>query len=100
MAAMLDASEVVTHPFVVGELACGQLRNREEVLELLDSLPTTPVATDAEVRAFIERRSLMRRGLGYVDVHLLAAAAIGSEVRLWTADRGLKLAAEHLGIAE
>jgi predicted nucleic acid-binding protein len=88
LAAALEHDLVVCHPFVIGELACGNLANRAELLALLAKLPTVPVATDTEVLTLIERRRLMGRGLGYVDAHLLASAAIGS-VTLWTLDARL-----------
>lgn len=88
LAAALEHGLVVCHPFVIGELACGNFANRAEVLALLGKLPTVSVATDAEVLMLIERRRLMGRGLGYVDAHLLASAAIGS-VTLWTLDTRL-----------
>lgn len=93
LAGRLEAGLVLMHPFVTGELACGNLRNREEVLGLLDRLPRAPVATDAEVRLFIEQHALMCRGLGYVDMHLLASAALASPARFWTKDRRLAAAA-------
>lgn len=86
------------HPFVLGELACGNLENRGEILRLLGDLPPAPTATDPEVLDFIERRSLMGRGIGYIDVHLLASAALGGVARLWTRDRRLSAAAAELGL--
>ncbi|HEX7124710.1 MAG TPA: type II toxin-antitoxin system VapC family toxin [Thermodesulfobacteriota bacterium] len=99
LAAALEAVEVCIHPFVLGELACGTLRNRREVLELLARLPGVPVATDEEALEFIERRALMGRGIGYIDVHLLASAALAGTVRLWTRDRRLAAVAADLGLA-
>ena len=99
LAESLDAGMVCTHPFVVGELACGKLRNRREVLALLRALPSAPVATDEEALEFIERRGLMGRGIGYVDIHLLAATALAGSDRLWTRDRRLAAVAEELGLA-
>ena len=87
------------HPFVLGELACGNLRNRREVLRLLGDLPTAPVASEREALELIERRALMGRGIGYVDVHLLAAAALGAGARLWTSDERLALVAAELELA-
>lgn len=72
LAALLTASSVLMHPLVIGELACGNLRKRDQILALLKDLPRIAVATDDEVLFFIERQTLMARGLGYVDVHLLA----------------------------
>ena len=100
LAAALDAAEVLVHPFVLGEIACSHLRHRREVLELLDHLPSAPVATTTEVLAFIEDRKLMGRGLGYVDVHLLAATALSSELRLWTRDKRLGAVARQLGLGD
>ncbi|MGH7665013.1 MAG: type II toxin-antitoxin system VapC family toxin [Gemmatimonadaceae bacterium] len=85
----LNADAVCTHPFVLGELACGNLRPRHQVLSLLGKLPVVPVASDAEALEFIERRSLMGRGIGYIDVHLLASAVLSGTTRLWTRDRRL-----------
>jgi predicted nucleic acid-binding protein len=97
--AALENELVLAHPFVIGELACGNLRNREEVLTLLGDLPLAPIATDAEALAFIERRSLMGSGLGYIDVHLLASAALSGSARLWTNDRRLTAVADRLDLA-
>ena len=73
LAALLDAGQVLVHPFVIGELALGTLRQRASVLALLQDLPTAVVATDQEVMRFIERHSLAGQGIGYVDAHLLAS---------------------------
>ena len=81
---LLDSGGVLMHPFVVGELACGNLTNRGEVLGLLKALPQCPVAMDDEVLTYIERQALMGRGIGYIDVHLLAAVALEEEK--WTLD--------------
>jgi predicted nucleic acid-binding protein len=97
--AALERGEVLMHPFVLGELACGNLRNRREVLNLLGRLPAAPTATDAEALAFIERRALMGRGIGYIDVHLLASVAIAGTARLWTRDGRLAAVAGELGVA-
>ena len=99
LASALEEGRVLMHPLVLGELACGNLRNREEVLRLLGELPMAPAVTDAEARAFIERRALMGRGIGYLDVHLLAATVLAAPVRLWTRDRRLGAVAAELGLA-
>jgi predicted nucleic acid-binding protein len=99
LASALEREEVLMHPFVLGELACGNLRNRREVLDLLGLLPVAPSATDAEVLEFIERRSLMGRGIGYVDVHLLASVALADTARLWTRDRRLFTVAAELNVS-
>jgi len=98
LAKQLDAAAVVCHPFVMGELACGNLRNRREILELLQTLCTCPVAAHEEVLHFIESNRLMGLGLGYVDVHLLASAALGG-LPLWTLDRTLQTTAVRLNAA-
>ncbi len=87
------------HPFVVGELACGSLRNRSALLTLLQDLPFATTATDIEALAFIERRSLHGKGIGYVDVHLLASVALTYGAALWTRDKRLRAAAEVPGCA-
>jgi predicted nucleic acid-binding protein len=96
---LLGTGEVLVHPFVVGELACGHLKNRKTVLSLLQALPSATGATDYEVLRFIERRQLMGRGIGYVDVHLLAATALTTQTWLWTRDKRLHAVATDLGFA-
>lgn len=99
LASELEAGRVLAHPFVIGEVACGTLRNRREMLELLGRLPSAPMATHAEALDFLERRALMGRGVGFVDVHLLASAALAAPARLWTRDRRLAAIAIDLGLA-
>ena len=96
---LLNGSRVLMHPFVLGELACGNLHNREEVLALFKDLPQAAVATDDEVLFFIERRVLMGRGIGYVDAHLLAAVALTGSMQLWTRDKRLCMVADSLALA-
>lgn len=95
----LEGERVLMHPFVLGELACGNLKDRSRVLRLFAELPTAPAATDPEALEFIERRALMGRGIGYLDVHLLASTALYGDARLWTRDRRLAAAAEELELA-
>ena len=95
---LLQAASVTCHPFIVGELACGTLRNRAEVLALLGVLPAARVASHDETLLFLETHRLMGKGLGYVDLHLLAAAMM-DRTPLWTLDRRLAAAAARLGIA-
>jgi hypothetical protein len=99
LAAHLDGSRVLMHPFVLGELACGNLRNRGELLALLKDLPQAAVASDAEVLFFIERHALMGRGIGYLDAHLLAAVALDGAAQLWTRDKRLRSVADTLNLA-
>ncbi|MCC6171448.1 MAG: type II toxin-antitoxin system VapC family toxin [Gammaproteobacteria bacterium] len=97
----LENGEVAVHPFVVGELACGNLPDRALVFRLLEELPAVPVASNPEVLALIERRRLMGKGLGFVDAHLLASTLLvtGEAMRLWTRDGSLGNVALQLGIA-
>ena len=99
LARALDAGLVLVHPFVVGELACGNLKGRAEFLELLRAMPQAPVATDAEALGFIDGRALMRRGIGYLDVHLLASVALAGAATLWSRDQRLAAVARELGLA-
>jgi predicted nucleic acid-binding protein len=94
----LTEGEVLTHPFVLGELACGNFKNRAEILDLLRQLPPAREATDDETLTFIERRRLMGRGVGYIDAHLLAAALLTKSARLWTRDKRLAGIALELGV--
>ncbi len=97
LAGLLDKGLVCCHPFVIGELACGNIRNRTEILSLLQALPSAETADHEEVLTFIRNNDLMGRGLGYVDVHLLGSALL-SDVVLWTADSRLAKAASALGV--
>jgi predicted nucleic acid-binding protein len=96
---LLRANRVLIHPFVVGEIALGSLRNRQAVLANLLDLPSATPATDAEALTFIERHKLGGAGIGYVDAHLLAAVSLTSGASLWTADKRLAIVAERLGLA-
>ena len=92
----MDA-EVMCHPFIVGELACGNLKNRNEIIPLLQSLPMAPTIEFDEFLFFIDRNHLMGKGVGFVDVHLLASAQLAG-VPLWTADKRLRSAADKLAL--
>lgn len=98
-AVALENGTVMTHPFVVGELACGRLSKRKQLLGLLRELPEAPVATELEVLDFIERRSLMGRGIGYIDVHLLASVMLDGTATIWTLDKRLHGIAQDLKLA-
>jgi predicted nucleic acid-binding protein len=89
LAALLDTGMVLAHPFVIGELALGNLRQRNIVLNALADLPQASVATDAEVFHFIERHALFGRGIGYIDAYLLAAVQLTAGTELWTKDKRL-----------
>jgi predicted nucleic acid-binding protein len=90
--------EVVCHPFIIGELACGSIKNRKEVLSLLDTLPSSHVVTDSEFHHFLERNALMGKGIGFVDIHLLASAKL-SKLPIWTEDKKLKKIARDLALS-
>ena len=96
---LLNTGRVLAHSFVIGELACGNLKNRKAVLSLLQDLPAVPVATDDEVLFFIERRGLMGRGIGYVDAHLLSAVSLAGTTQLWTRDKRLRAVAGSMRLA-
>ncbi len=95
---LLEHNFVLTHPFVLGELACGNLTSRTETLRLLSNLPGAPTASDSEVLAFIEVNRLMGRGIGFIDVHLLASTALAADTSLWTHDQRLAKVSRNLNI--
>ncbi len=99
LATALEGGRVLMHPFVLGELACGNLKNRGELLRLLGDLPAAATATDTEALGLIEHRALMGRGIGYTDVHLLASAALADVGLLWTRDKRLAEVARELELA-
>jgi predicted nucleic acid-binding protein len=92
---LLNDGEVACHLFIVGELACGNLKNRTSILALLEALPMGFPVEHKEVLAFIEGRGLMGKGLGYVDVHLLASAVL-TGLPIWTFDKRLEQVADML----
>ena len=95
---LLQDVEVATHPMIIGELACGSIQNRAEILSTLHTLTQVTVADHQEVLQFIEKKRLMGSGIGYIDAHLLASAIL-SHTPLWTEDNNLKKAAAALKIA-
>ena len=94
----LEGNRILTHPFVLGELSCGNLSQRATTLEYLGNLERVETADHGEALSFIETHALFSRGLGYIDVHLLAAARLSS-VRFWTLDKRLSEVAETLSVA-
>ena len=96
---LLNNREVLIHPMVVGELACGNLRNRSATLEILNELPAIRAIEYGDILDFIEYNRLMGKGIDYVDVHLLASVAMDDSALLWTLDRRLRDAAAELSIA-
>ena len=95
--ALLMNGEVVCHLFIIGELACGHIKNRKEILSLLQALPMAKTGEFEEVLQFIEHNRLMGKGLGFIDVHLLASALL-TKIPLWTSDRKLKAASSELNV--
>jgi predicted nucleic acid-binding protein len=98
LAALLEGARVMTHPFVIGELALGNLHRRQAVLSALLDLPQASLVFDGEIRHFIDHHALFGRGIGYVDAHLLAAARLMA-AELWTYDKRLRAVANELGLA-
>ena len=99
MASLLADGEIAGHPFIIGEIALGHLKHRQEILALLSNLPQATLADHDEVLRFVERRELAASGLGWVDVHLLAAATL-DRCGLWTLDRRLAAVASGLGLGD
>ena len=95
---LLLETKVMCHPFVIGELACGNMKNRNEIISLLQDLPEVSVISQEEFLYFIDFHELIAVGIGFVDVHLLASSCL-LEIPLWTQDKRLRLAAEKLGIS-
>jgi len=95
---LLSDGQVMCHEFIIGEIACGRLKNRTEILSLLKLLPMTIQAKHEEVLEFIEANHLMGRGLGYIDMHL-SASAILTGVTMWTLDKKLNETNKRLGIS-
>ncbi len=98
LADVLGEERVFAHPFVIGELACGNLRNRTQILADLQVLPAAVCAEHEDVLALLGDRKLWGKGLGWIDAHLLASAVL-SRCELWTLDKGLRRAAAALGVA-
>jgi predicted nucleic acid-binding protein len=95
---LLLSGQVCLHPYVLGELSCGNLSNRKEILSLLKALPGIDSVLDEEVLMLLEDRKLYGKGLGFIDIHLLASAMI-FQVPVWTRDKSLKRIAEELGVS-
>jgi len=97
LASLLDTGQVWCHEFVVGQLACGNLENRSDILSYLNNLPRATTVGHAEALELVERQRLWGEGLGWIDIHLLATASIDG-LPLWTRDRTLQAAARRLGV--
>ena len=96
---LLQVGQVLSHPFVIGEMAMGSFRNREELLHTLSNLQRPAIAKDDEVLHFVSQNKLHGLGIGYIDAHLLASVQLTRKARLWTSDKRLLKAAEALGLA-
>jgi predicted nucleic acid-binding protein len=99
MQARLRQGQVLTHPFVIGELAMGSLRQREIVLSAMADLPAATVAHEHEVLRFVSDNNLFGLGIGYIDAHLLAATRLTPGTLLWTRDKRLNAIAARLFLA-
>lgn len=99
LANLLADERVLAHPYVIGEISLGSLRDRDIVLGTLLDLPSAPVATPEETFYLIEREALFSRGIGYVDTSLLASARLQPGITIWTRDKRLKSAADQLGLS-
>lgn len=95
---LLIEGEVICHSYVIGELACGNIKNRDEILSLLNFLPLAPLIEFDEYLYFIDHHKLFAKGIGFVDIHLLASALL-AQVKLWTRDKNLNTVATDLGIS-
>ncbi len=98
MIRLLEESAILAHSWVIGELALGNLGNRDEVIGLLQGLPQATLATDDEVLTLIEQAALYGEGIGYVDAQLLAATRLTPDASLWTRDKRLAAVAARLGV--
>ncbi len=97
--ALLENSRVLIHPLIIGELACGNLKNRDQILTLLRRLTFAPSVSHDETLYFIEKNKLMGKGVGYIDVQLLASTALETGAKIWTNDKRMEGIAVKLGIA-
>ena len=94
---LLFDGDVICHTHIIGELACGNIKNRKEIISLLQALPMAPQIEFSEYLYFIKKNQLNGRGIGFVDIHLLASAQLG-QLQLWTVDKKLKAAATKFGL--
>ena len=96
---LLDKSLVLTHPFIIGELACGNLHNRLQILTLLKNIPSAKEASHQEVLYFIEHNQLMGCGIGYIDAHLLTSTALTNDTKIWTYNKRLENLSNEIGLS-
>jgi predicted nucleic acid-binding protein len=95
---LLEQDQVLVHPFVIGEIACGHFRNRAEIISLMQAMPAAPRADDGEILLLTEQRRFRGRGIGLIDIHLLASCLM-APCLVWTADKRLKMVADELAVA-
>ena len=98
LADFLNEGVVLCHPFIIGELACGTLKNRNKILGMLASIPSIPVAEHDEVFGFISRHKIQGKGVGWIDAHLLASTYL-AKCRIWTLDKSLMKIAKSLKVS-
>lgn len=96
LSSLLSSNQVVIHPMIIGELACGHLKNRKSLMALWTRLNSLAPASHDEVLYYIQQHRLMGKGIGYIDAHLLAAVTLATEVKLWTNDKRLASLASSL----
>jgi len=96
---LLKQNQVLMHPMIRGELACGCLHNRDQLLSLLKNLPQMPEATHDEALYCLEKHTLMGKGIGFIDLHLLASTFLTQNALLWTRDRRLNKLAQALNVS-
>lgn len=95
---LLNGGQVLVHPFVIGEIALGGLRQRDLILDTLTDMPSAKIATDEEVLALINQSNLYGIGIGYIDAHLLASTRLTPGTQLWTRDKRLRAVADQVGL--
>ncbi|MCK4842255.1 MAG: type II toxin-antitoxin system VapC family toxin [Methylococcales bacterium] len=98
LVSLLKRNQVLMHPMIRGELACGCLHNRDQILNLLNNLPRISEATHDEALYCLERHKLMGKGIGFVDLHLLASTFLAKNTLLWTRDRRLHKLSQALNL--
>ena len=96
---LLASAQILTHPFVIGEMAMGSLANRKQVIALMNELQVTLTASNDELLRFVDHHRLYGKGIGLIDAHLLAATVLSPGSRLWTFDKRLATVAAHLGVS-
>jgi predicted nucleic acid-binding protein len=99
MLSLIKVRMVLCHPYVIGEIILGSLRNRDEILSNLQDFPQAPVAQGEDILQLIATHKLFGRGIGYVDAHLVASSLLQSGAQLWSRNKKLKAVAVELGIS-